>query len=251
MLDSFLLSLFTVSVENKEKSQQNNITNYINQILIKGEERKVFVIQNRMLIKLDDTSLKTNNDDREGRPQAGCEGDVSVSRVPGLTSVVELEAGRVRVDVLLEAGVSRAGLHPAVRLDGERLGGGDPGVGRARQPGGLRVTSGPGVEMFEETGRAGRGLVCWQVAGHGALQLPHLATRLLGGGRAGGRQGGGGVRPDGGGAGGCDGGRGGGGGVVGGVGGVGTCGGLSVRLLSTQSSVGGLHRCLELNKIEN
>ena len=63
MLDSFLLSLFTVSVENKEKSQQNNITNYINQILIKGEERKVFVIRNRMLIKLDDTSLKTNSDD--------------------------------------------------------------------------------------------------------------------------------------------------------------------------------------------
>ena len=63
MLDSFLLSLFTVSVENKEKSQQNNITNYINQILIKGEERKVFVIQNRMLIKLYDTSLKTNSDD--------------------------------------------------------------------------------------------------------------------------------------------------------------------------------------------
>ena len=64
------------------------------------------------------------------------------------------------------------------------------------------------------------------------------------------------MRPHGvGGAGGGGHGAGGGGGGVGrgvgGVGGVWTCGGLSVLLLSAQSSVGGLHRCLELNKIEN
>ena len=64
------------------------------------------------------------------------------------------------------------------------------------------------------------------------------------------------MRPSGGGGagGGGHGGGGGGGGGDGGGGvggGVWTCGGLSVLLLSTQSSVGGLHRCLELNKIEN
>ena len=92
---------------------------------------------------------------------------------------------RVDVHVLLEARVGRA-LHPAVGLDGERLGrAGDPGVGRARQPGGLRVvegqlgelrelgqlTSGSGVEMLQETGRAGGAGLRREVFGHGSLQL--------------------------------------------------------------------------------
>ena len=41
-----------------------------------------------MLIKLEDTSLKTKTEDREGRQQRA-----SVARVPGLASVVEVEAG--------------------------------------------------------------------------------------------------------------------------------------------------------------
>lgn len=95
----------------------------------------------------------------------------------------------VDVHVLLEARVGRA-LHPAVGLDGERLGGArDPGVGRAGQPGGVRVASGPGVEMFEEAGGAG---LSWEVFRHRRLQLSHCRVALLlGRGRAGGCQRGG------------------------------------------------------------
>ena len=134
--------------------------------------------------------MRTVTTEKEGSRRM-VKASVSVSRVPGLTSVVEVEAGGVRVDVhvLLEARVGRA-LHPAVGLDGERLGGArDPGVGRARQPAGLRVTSGPGVEMLQQAGRAGLG---WEVFRHGGLQLSHARVALLlGGGRAGGRQRGG------------------------------------------------------------
>ena len=174
----------------------------------------------------------------------------SVAGVPGLSSVVQLEAGWVRVDVLLQAGVGR-GLHPPIRLDGERLSRREAGVGWAGEPGRLRVASRSGVEMFQETGWAGLAglpslhLVRREVFGHSALQLSHSNTALLGGGRAGGRQGGGWVGPGGGGGGGGGDGHGGGGG------GDWTWGGLAVLLLSAQSSVGGLHRCLEWNKIEN
>ena len=103
-------------------------------------------------------------------------------------------------------------LQPGVRLDGEGLGGHTGG--QELTVSGLTV-AGPGVEVLQDLRLVGR-----QVLRHGRLEVPHTVAVLVWGGRAGGCLGGGRVGRDGG-------------------------HGRPLLLLGTQSSVGGLHRCLE------